>query len=84
MINQKTLNNLEYYKIIEMLKNNCITFKGKELAQNLIPLCDIEKVKYLQQETSESCSYSLRKNNPPISPIPDLENITNKINKHII
>ncbi len=80
MINQKTLNNLEYYKIIEILKNNCITFKGKELAQNLIPLCDIEKVKHLQQETSESYSYSLRKNNPPISPIPDLENITNKIN----
>ena len=79
MINQKTLNNLEFNKILDMLRNNCITFIGKQLADELYPSSDINKVLVLQKETSEACSFTLRKNTPPISPIIDLQNIVNKI-----
>ena len=80
MINQKTLINLEFNKILDMLKNNCVTYIGKELVEKLYPSSDITTVLRLQKETSEACSFSLRKNSPPISPIIDLKNIINKIN----
>ncbi|MBQ9314055.1 MAG: endonuclease MutS2 [Clostridia bacterium] len=79
-MNKKTLKNLEYYKIIEKLKNNCITYIGKDLAEGLVPSSDFETVKKLQQETSEACSLSLRRNTPPLSPISNMSNIFNKIN----
>lgn len=75
----KTLKNLEFNKILDMLSNNCITYIGKEFAKNLVPVSDIEKVQKLQKETSEACSFVLRKNTPPISPIKDLKNITSKL-----
>lgn len=80
MINQKTLINLEFNKILDMLKNNCVTYIGKELVEKLYPSSDITTVLRLQKETSEACSFSLRKNSPPLSPIIDLKNIINKIN----
>lgn len=80
MINEKSLKNLEFYKIIEKLKNNCVTYLGKDLADKLVPSSDIESVKKIQQETSEACSLSLRKNTPPLSPISDMSNIFHKIN----
>ena len=80
MIIQKTLINLEFNKIIDILKNNCITFMGKQLVDELYPSSDIDEVLKLQKETSEACSFSLRKNTPPISPIIDLKNIVNKLN----
>ncbi len=80
MISKKTLNNLEYYKIIDTLKENCVTFVGKKLADELTPSSKIDEVASLQAETTESVSYALRKNIPPISPIPNLNNIINKLN----
>lgn len=80
MISQKTLINLEFNKILDMLRNNCITFMGKQLVDELYPSSNIDEVLKLQKETSEACSFSLRKNTPPISPIIDLKNIVNKLN----
>lgn len=80
MINDKTLRDLEFHKIIEKLKGNCVTYIGKGLAESLVPALYIDIVKNLQQETSEACSLSLRRNSPPISPISDMSNIFNKIN----
>lgn len=80
MISQKTLNNLEFNKILDMLKNNCITFMGKELADRLYPSSKLEEVKKMQLETTEACSFILRKNAPPISPISNLKNIIDKLN----
>ena len=36
-MNTKYLEKLEYFKIIDILKNFCITYKGKELATKLLP-----------------------------------------------
>lgn len=79
MISQKTLINLEFNKILEMLRKNCITYIGKELVDKLYPSSDINTILRLQKETSEACSLALRKNTPPIAPIVDLNNIISKI-----
>ena len=76
----RTLKNLEYNKIISLLSSNCVTYIGKEIAEKLLPSNDIETVQMLQTETKEACSFSLRKNSVPLSPIANLENIINKLN----
>lgn len=45
------LEKLEFYKIIEMVSNFCITYKGKELASCLMPNNQVNKVEKLLQET---------------------------------
>ena len=76
----RTLKNLEYNKIISLLSSNCVTYIGKEIAEKLLPSNNIETVQMLQTETKEACSFSLRKNSVPLSPIANLENIINKLN----
>ena len=49
----RTLKNLEYNKIISLLSSNCVTYIGKEIAEKLLPSNDIETVQMLQTETKE-------------------------------
>ena len=49
------LEKLEFHKIIEMVSNFCITYKGKELASSLIPIHQVSVVEKLLQETRRSC-----------------------------
>lgn len=78
-MNEKTLKNLEFHKIINLLSNKCITFIGKEKASLLLPTSNIDMANVMQSETSEACSLILRKNFPPISPISDLKLISEKL-----
>lgn len=50
----KYLEKLEFNKIIEMISNFCCTYKGKELASQLVPSNKINEVKKLLQETRRS------------------------------
>ncbi len=45
------LEKLEFYKIVEMVSNFCITKQGKALTSNLIPSNEKAKVEQLLQET---------------------------------
>lgn len=65
-MNIKYLEKLEYFKIIDILKNFCVTNIGKELAVNLLPYYTEEEVKKELQETSESYSLIFQKGNLPI------------------
>lgn len=78
-MNEKTLRMLEYNKIIEMLINNAVTFKGKEYATNLLPSTVLNKVVKKQKETTEAVSMSLRYGTPPIAPVVDAKEIINKV-----
>lgn len=42
---------LEFYKIIEMVSNFCVTDQGKQLANRLAPSNQITEVEQLLQET---------------------------------
>lgn len=50
-MNQKTLNKLEYPKIINMLTEKASSYKGKQLCKNLLPLTDLEEINTAQEET---------------------------------
>lgn len=51
----KYLEKLEFNKIIETLTGFCSTYKGKELANTLVPSNQEETVQKLLQETRRSC-----------------------------
>lgn len=45
------LEKLEFYKMIEMVSNFCVTNQGKELTSKLTPSNQITEVEQLLQET---------------------------------
>lgn len=53
-MNEKVLKTLEYYKIINMLKNHAGSNCGRMLCQNLVPSINIDEVKKNQTETADA------------------------------
>ena len=66
------LEKLEFYKITQMLSNFCSTYKGKELAMQLLPSTQKEKVQKLLQETSEAVNLAYRNSFPSFYEIADI------------
>lgn len=64
---------LEYNKILELLSNECLTYIGKDISINLMPVFKQAKVSKLLQETEEASCLTVRKGNLPISSIPNIE-----------
>ena len=62
----KYLEKLEYYKIIDTLKNFCVTHIGKNLALNLLPYYKENLVKKELEETANAYSLIFQKGNLPI------------------
>ncbi|MCI9015843.1 MAG: hypothetical protein HFJ53_01575 [Clostridia bacterium] len=62
----KYLEKLEYNSILDILESYCITYLGKELCKNLLPLTNKSIVSNLLHETSEGVSLILKKNSPPL------------------
>ena len=71
-MDKNCLNKLEYNKILELLKNQCTTYLGKELALDLLPSNKTSRVSKLLSETDEASKLILRKGNLPLT---DFENI---------
>ena len=71
-MDKNCLNKLEYNKILELLKNQCTTYLGKELALDLLPSNKTSRVSKLLSETDEASKLILRKG---ILPLTDFENI---------
>ena len=66
------LEKLEFNKILEMLRNLCITEQGKELAIQLFPSNEKGTVKQLLQETKEATTLCLRNGTPCFDAIADI------------
>ncbi len=62
----KYLEKLEYFKIIDTLKNFCVTHIGKNLALNLLPYYKENLVKKELEETANAYSLIFQKGNLPI------------------
>lgn len=75
----KYLEKLEYFKIIDILKNFCVTYLGKKLAINLLPFSTKDDVEKELQETSEAYALIFQKGNLPIY---EMENIDSLL-KHL-
>ncbi|MBR6697542.1 MAG: endonuclease MutS2 [Lachnospiraceae bacterium] len=59
-MNTKTLKTLEYYKIIDELKNYAYSTGGKELCEGLFPFTDLTVIRKAQTETSDALSRLLQ------------------------
>lgn len=72
-MNENYLTKLEYNKILELLAKHSVTYLGKELCLNLLPMYKEIKVTKLLQETSEACNLIIREGNLPIIPISNVD-----------
>lgn len=70
MIN-KNLDKIEYYEIKNILKENCKTYGGKQIAENLVPYSDESKVKRYLDETTEALNLIHELGTFPISSLDD-------------
>lgn len=71
IVDRKSLNVLEYTIIIEKLIEKCVSDLGKEIAKKLKPIKDLDGVRILQEETSETQSVLLKIGYPPLYGIHD-------------
>ncbi|WP_416198155.1 MAG: endonuclease MutS2 [Sporanaerobacter sp.] len=71
-MNEKTLKVLEYYKIIDKLKEKTESSLGREIANNLKPSTDIEEIERMQRETDEALSLLIKRGSPPLYGIKDI------------
>ena len=71
-MNERTLKVLEYYKIIDKLKDKTESHLGRNMVENLRPSTDIEEVEYMQKETSEAVALLIKRGEPPLYGIKDL------------
>ena len=60
-MNQKTLDKLEYNKIISMLEEHASSFRGKQLCRRLRPLTNLEKINTSQEQTAAAFTRIIKK-----------------------
>ncbi|MCR5154637.1 MAG: endonuclease MutS2, partial [Lachnospiraceae bacterium] len=71
-MNDRALKTLEYYKIIEMLKNQAGSELGRNLCAKLKPMSDLEKIKTAQAETRDALSRIYKKGSLSFNGVPDI------------
>jgi DNA mismatch repair protein MutS2 len=71
-MNEKTIKILEFDKIINKLVSLASSNLGKDLAKDLMPDTDFNRVKELLKETSDGVSFVARRGDPPLGGIRDI------------
>jgi len=79
-MDEKYLKILEFDKVINILESCCVSEMGRNYVKELVPLVDIEEVESAQKETLDGYNYIMKKGNPPLNNIYDLENHLKRIN----
>lgn len=72
---EKTLNVLEYSKIIEMLKEQAGSEMTVKIISELKPVCDVREIREKQQETTEAVRLITAKGPLPVGGFYDIEGI---------
>lgn len=60
-MNQKTLDKLEYHKILAMLEEQASSFRGKQLCRRLKPMTNLEKIDTYQEQTAAAFTRIIKK-----------------------
>ncbi len=71
-MNEKTIRILEFGKIVDRLVSLTSSSLGAELAQQLLPSSDFEKIKLDLKETSDGVNFISRRGSPPLGGINDI------------
>ncbi len=77
-MDQQSLNVLEYNKIINWLKENCVTEGGKAKAQDLRPMTVLEEAQEALDLTEEALAMILRNGRPPLAEVSDVRNVVKR------
>ena len=78
-MNKKSIETLEYNKVLNRLESFAVTYLGKEKAINLLPSSKKLEIEKMQAETLEATSYLLKQHDIPLSPISDITEILKKV-----
>ncbi len=81
-MNSKTLEKLEYYKILEILSNFAITYLGKNICLSLVPIEGKTEIEKALKQTTEASILLYRKGSVPISEIQDITASIKKLNSN--
>ena len=79
----KTLEKLEFYKILNILKEYSITYIGKNHIDNLKPLSSKNEIVKSQKQTTEASILLYRKGSIPIGEIADITPHLKKLNSNL-
>lgn len=60
-MNKKTLNKLEYNKVIELLTDQASSFSGKERCRKLKPMTSLSDINFAQQQTAAAFTRIVKK-----------------------
>lgn len=60
-MNQKTLNKLEYNKIISLLEEQASSMRGKQLCRKLRPMTDLQRINTFQEQTAAAFTRIIKK-----------------------
>lgn len=78
-MNEKTLNALEYNKIIQLLVDRAQSTLGKNKVKEIVPLTNLDDIEYLQRQTQEALTILIKKGQPPLyginSIIPEVKRV---------
>ena len=77
-MDKKTINILEFDKIIKKLEDIASSELGKEIASNLMPSRDIKVVSELLEQTNDGVEFILKKGNPPLGGIHNIKDSLKK------
>lgn len=80
-MNDKTFRVLDYYKIIEFLKNEAASQMAKDLISDLSPSVLVHQIQEMQAETSEAVSVIMHKGTLPLGSFYDIKDSIIKANK---
>lgn len=71
-MNTKSLDTLEYNRIIEILRKYCKTYIGNENLLKLTPVFNTQTVSHMLSETNEAVNLNIRKSSIPLPDIPNI------------
>src|SRR5574344_1689761 len=81
---KNTLLTLEWDKIQENLIEYCASSLAKDKAAKIVPLTDIDKVKFMQEKTADAVELIRKYSFPPLYGIHDLKSIANRLKRQAI
>ena len=76
---KKTMDILEFHKVIEKVESYAQTFMGKEWVRKIVPSTDYEEIIRLQEETDEALTFLRHLGSPPFGGITDVRNVIRRI-----
>ncbi len=83
-MNERTLRVLEFDKIVSKVEDLAASSLGKELASELTPVAEYDKVHMLLKETSDAESLILRKGSPPLGGVHDIRSCLKRVELNAI